>query len=224
MSFIVEARNSDSPFVEMVMQGRTASSGLAIRPAECHWHMVLVKHNGLTQLRVVGPLMAAGELPYVEGVELLWIKLKLGTFMPHLPTTDFRDVETVLPDASSQSFWLKGSAWQFPSYENADVFVARLVREEILVCDPIVMAALQGKAEDVVARTLRHHFVRATGLTQSHIRQVERAQRAAALLRHGVPILDAVAELGYHDQPHLTRSLRQYVGHTPARIADTNTY
>lgn len=219
MSFITEARPSDSPFVETVMQGRTASDGLAIRPAECHWHMVLVNHNGNTQLRVVGPLTASGPLPYIEGIELLWIKLKLGTFMPHLPTTDFRDMETVLPDATRQSFWLKGSAWQFPTYENADTFVARLVREEILVCDPIVAAALNGEAEDIASRTLRYRFVRATGLTRSHIRQVERAQRAEMLLRHGTPTLDCVAELGYYDQPHLTRSLKQFIGHTPSQIA-----
>lgn len=219
MSFIVEDRPSDSPYVETVMHGHTAGGGLAIRPAECHWHMVLVKLNGAAQFRVVGPLTSAGELPYIEGVELLWIKLKLGTFMPHLPVTDFRDGEITLPDAASTSFWLKGSAWQFPNFENTDAFVARLVREEILARDPIVEAALRNGAEDIAERTLRHRFARATGLSQKHIQQVERAQRAAALLRHGMPILDAVADLGYYDQPHLTRSLKRWVGYTPAQIA-----
>jgi hypothetical protein len=221
MSFVVEARPSDSPFVETVMQGHTAGSGTAIRPAECSWHMVLVNLNGAVQFRVVGPLTAAGELPYIEGVELLWIKLKLGTFMPHLPTTDFRDSEAVLPDAASSSFWLKGSAWPYPTYENADTFVTRLVREEILTVDPVVTAVLQGRlpADEVASRTLRYRFARATGLSQKHIQQVERAQRAAALLRHGVSILDAVHELGYYDQPHLTRSLKRWIGHSPAQIA-----
>jgi AraC-like DNA-binding protein len=218
MSFIVENRLSDSPLVEMVMHGRTAASGTAIRPAENHWHMVLVKHNGLTQLRVVGPWTTTGVLPYIEGIELVWIKLKLGTFMPHLPTAEFRDAETILPDASSQSFWLKGTAWQFPTFENADAFVARLAREEILVRDPLVDAALRGEAADTAERTLRHRFARVTGLSQKHIQQVQRAQRAAALLRHGIPILDAAHELGYYDQPHLTRSLKQFIGHTPTQI------
>jgi len=221
MSFIVEQRLSDSPYVETVMRGRTASDGSTIRPAECHWHMVLVKYNGNEQLRVVGPLTTSGALPYIEGVELLWIKLRLGTFMPHLPTTEFRDTETVLPGAASQSFWLKGCAWQFPDFENADTFVNKLVRDEVLAHDPVVNAVLQGHAQalDMASRTLRHRFARATGLTQSHILQVERAQRAAALLRHGVSILDAVEELGYYDQPHLTRSLKRWVGHTPTQIA-----
>ena len=219
MSFITESRPSDSPFVETVMHGRTVGEGSVIRPAECHWHMVLVRYQGDTQMIVNGPLTTAGVVPFTEGVEILWIKLKLGTFMPHLPTSDRRDVETILPGAASTSFWLKGSAWQFPNYENVDTFVAKLARQEVLVRDPIVDAALQGEVEDIASRTLRYRFVRATGLTQSHVRQVERAQEAAALLRHGVSILDAVAELGYYDQPHLTRSLKQFVGHTPAQIA-----
>ena len=218
MTFITETRVSDSPFVETVTHGRTASDGLVIRPAECHWHMVLVKHNGHTELRVVGPLTTAGPLPYIEGVELLWIKLKLGAFMPHLPTTHFRDIEMALPSAASNSFWLKGSAWQFPDFENADTFVARLVREEVLVRDPIVDAALNDEIHEVSTRTVRQRFVRATGLTRNNIQQVIRAQQAEAFLRLGISILDTTYELGYYDQPHLTRSLKRWIGHTPAQI------
>ena len=69
-------------------------------------------------------------------------------------------------------------------------------------------------------RTLRHRFLRATGLTHCHIRQFERAQQAATLLRQGTSILDTVYALGYFDQPHLTRSLKQFVGHTPAQISE----
>jgi hypothetical protein len=41
---------------------------------------------------------------YTEGAELLWIKFKLGTFMPHLPVRDFLNVETTLPGAARHSF------------------------------------------------------------------------------------------------------------------------
>jgi AraC-like DNA-binding protein len=155
---------------------------------------------------------------YSEGAEILWIKFKLGTFMPHLPTRDFRDAETILPGAASQSFWLNGSAWQFPDFENVETFVDRLARQEVLLRDPVVSAVLQGQRQELSPRTVRHRFLRTTGLTQSHIWQVERAQRAASLLGQGVSILDAVYELGYYDQPHLTRALKQWVGHTPAQI------
>jgi hypothetical protein len=138
--------------------------------------------------------------------------------MPHLPARDVRDVETILPGAARQSFWLHGSAWKFPSYDNVETFVDRLVRADVLVRDPVVSAVLQGRPPAMPSRTVRHRFLRTTGLTQSHIYQVERAQRAAALLRCGVSIADTVYEAGYFDQPHLTRSLKQFVGHTPAQL------
>lgn len=218
MTIVYEERLSDSPYVETVTRGQTVSNGSIIRPAEIHWHMVLRKLDGGVHLLVVGPWTKAGALSWSEGAEMLWIKLKLGTFMPHLTTRNLRDMERVLPGTTRDSFWLKDSAWQFPDYENADTFVDRLVRNEILVRDPVVSATLNDQLPEMPSRTLRHRFLRATGLTQSHIWQMKRAQQAMALLQQGVSILDTVDMSGYFDQPHLTRSLKQFFGRTPAQI------
>lgn len=222
MGFIYEPRPSDSPIAETIMQGRSVSAGIVIRPAACNWHLVMSKYEGHIQLMVVGPWTASGVLPYVEGAELLWIKLRLGTFMPHLPISQFLDSETILPSATSKSFWLKGSAYQFPNFDNADTFLDRLARDGILTQDPIVGSVLQGHRLDLSPRTVRLRFAQATGLTQNHIQQVERAQRAAALLRHGIAIPDVAFDLGYYDQPHLTHSLKRWIGYTPAQIAEPN--
>jgi hypothetical protein len=218
MTIVYEERLSDSPYIETVTRGRMTSAGSSVRPAECSWHMVFVRYNGTMQPLVVGALPSSGVVTYREGAELLWVKFKLGTFMPHLPVKNILDVETTLPTAAGQSFWLKSSVWQYPDYDNVETFVDRLVHDDVLVRDPVVNAVLQGQPQDVPSRTLRHRFLRTTGLTQSHIYQVERAQRAAALLRQGKSILDTVYEVGYFDQPHLTRSLKRWVGHTPAQL------
>lgn len=218
MSIVYVERSSDSPYVETVMHGRTVSDGSPIRPAEVHWHMVIARQNGETRLLVVGPWTRSGVTHYTAGAEILWIKFKLGTFMPHLPTRDFLDQETILPGAASHSFWLNGSVWLYPDYENADTFVERLAREELLVCDPIVQEVLRGRTQELSLRTVRHRFLQATGLNQSHIYQFERARRAEALLKQGASILDTVYEAGYYDQPHLTRALKRMIGHTPAQI------
>jgi AraC-like DNA-binding protein len=180
--------------------------------------MVFVRENGRAHPLVVGPLTTAGLASWGEGAEILWIKFKLGVFMPHHSPRDLLDIETILPGAATNSFWLNSSAWQWPDYENADTFVNRLARDGLLVSDPVVSAALQDEAPAMPARTVRHRFWRATGLTQSYLRQMKRAQQAEALLRQGVSILDTVYEAGYFDQPHLTRSLKRFVGQTPAQI------
>jgi len=219
MSNILEQRCSDSPYLETIMRGRMVSDGPQIRPSEVHWHMVFSRYHGRVQSVFVGPWTTAGVADWKAGAEILWVKFSLGAFMPHLPVRDYRDIETLLPGAASQSFWLKSSAWQFPDYDNVETFVERLVREEVLVHDPIVKAALQEQLPEMSSRTVRHRFLQATGLPQSYILQFERAQRAERLLRQGVSILDTVFELGYYDQPHLTRSLKRFIGHTPAQIA-----
>jgi methylphosphotriester-DNA--protein-cysteine methyltransferase len=71
-------------------------------------------------------------------------------------------------------------------------------------------------------RTLQRRFLQATGVTQSMTRQIERARYAALLLRSGAPIPNTVHEAGYFDQPHLTRSVRHFIGQTPAQLLDEN--
>jgi len=124
-----------------------------------------------------------------------------------------------LPAAGNHGFWLNGERWEAPNFENADDFVARLVRPNFLVQDPLVTEALQGdsmRKENV--RTVQRRFVNATGLTRKAILVTERAHAAAIMLRNGVSINDTVAALGFSDQSHLTRSLRRLIGLTPTQL------
>jgi AraC-like DNA-binding protein len=181
--------------------------------------MVLVKFQGKTQFIVTGALPTSGVVSYTEGAEILWIKLKLGTFLPHLPARIRLDKETILPDAVCHSFWLGSMSWQYPSFDNVETFINRLVRAEALARDQLVSAVLQDHPQGMAPRTVRHRFVQATGLSHTSIQQIERAQQASALLRQGVPIPDTVYQAGYFDQPHLTRALKRWIGYTPAQLA-----
>jgi AraC-like DNA-binding protein len=138
--------------------------------------------------------------------------------MPTLPVGTLVDGAIDLPEAPWRSFRLDGSAWQYPTYDNADTFVNRLVRRGLLVRDSIVEAALAGQPQALSPRSVQRHFLRATGLTQGSIRQIQRARYATMLLQQGSSIADAVDQAGYADQAHLTRSLKRLVGKTPAQI------
>jgi len=215
---IDSVRQSDSPLVETIMHGYTVDVGTLTRPAEAHWHMVLSKRPETTELLLVGPWSSAGKINVEPDGEVLWIRFKVGVYMPHLLTRKLLDVETPLPGASGSNFWLKGTTWEFPDYENTDTFLNRMVREELIVLDPVVDRALHDKQLDVSPRTVRHRFLQTTGMSQNQIYQVQRAWQAEALLRQRTPILDVVETAGYYDQPHLTRSLKQFIGFTPTQI------
>ena len=220
MLFTFEERPSDSPFVERIWRACSEHAGSFISVAASHWEMVVTRQNGQTILTVRGPETKATPLDCSADGEWLGIRFKLGTVMPHLPASNLVDGAVNLPDAGSRSFWLHRSAWQFPDFENADTFVERLVRDDLLIREPVVQSALYDQLRDRSLRTAQRHFLRTTGLTHSAVRQIERARYATTLLQQGLSIPDVVYEAGYFDQPHLTRALKHFIGLTPAQIMD----
>jgi hypothetical protein len=219
MMFNFEERFSDSPFVERIWRAQTERTGPFLSIATSHWEMVVSKYHGNTTVTVRGPetKVTPVEVTFTGG-EYFGIIFKHGAVLPYLPVEAIVDGDVDLPDASSKSFWLNGFAWQFPTYENADTFVDRLVREDLLARDPIVQSALRGEPQELSPRSVQRHFMQATGLTHGTLRQIERARQATILLQEGVSILDTVDMLGYADQAHLTRSLKYFIGQTPTQI------
>ncbi len=218
MDFVFEDIPSASALVERVWRTHSEGGGSFISSAGTNMELVVTRQASQTTVTMRGPETRASLAPVPEDAEFLGITFKLGAFLPHLPTQLLIDGSLNLPEASSKSFWLNGAVWQFPDYNNADVFVDRLVRDGLLVRDPVVEAVLQGQPHDLSLRSLQYRFLRATGLTHKTIQQIERARRAAALLEQGVSILDTVYAAGYYDQAHLTRSLKHFIGRTPAQI------
>jgi AraC-like DNA-binding protein len=216
MTFTFEYRASDSPLIDMIWRTRSEGGGMFTSTAAAQCEMVITKQQGKLTLSVRGPETRASPSPIPEDAEFFGIAFKLGTFMPNFPT--LVDDALHLPESVRRSFLLHGSVWEFPTYENADTFINRLVRDGLLAHEPIVDAALQGQLPDLSLRSVQRRFLRATGLTHTTVFQIQRAHRAADLLRQGLPILDVVEQAGYTDQPHLTRALKRYMGQTPAQI------
>ena len=219
MASFMEGRLSDSPYIQGIWHGHTEGLYTPICPAAAEWDLLLQRRNGKVRVLFEGPLTRAKSKFEIHDTEFCVIRFKAGTFLPVLPMRNFLDIDATLPGASRESFWLHGTTWEFPRYEDVESFVSRLVREETLLLDPVVSAVLQDQLLDLSFRTVRRRFLNATGLTQGAIRQIERALHAADLLSQGVPILDVVDVAGYADQPHLTRALRRFIGQTPAQIA-----
>ena len=222
MDLVADERASDSPYVENVWRSRSEEGGTFISMAINQWQLVVTRHQGKVRVTVRGPETKSTPAYCPDDAEFFGILFKFGTFMPQLPARTLVDADMDLPDASRNSFWFDSSAWEIPNFDNADTFVNRLVRNGLLVREPIVDAALQGQLnDDLSIRTAQRRYLQATGLTQTTTRQIERARYATRLLKQGTSILDTVYEAGYFDQPHLTRSLKYLVGQTPAQIMDT---
>jgi hypothetical protein len=224
MELVFDGRSANSSFVEMIWHTHSERAGTFTSVAVSNWEMVITTFNGKTMITARGPETKASEADFPADAEFFGISFKLGSFMPHLPLKTLLDrQDATLPEASSNSFWLHGSAWELPTFENAEVFVNRLIRQGILVRDPVVEVAIQGHTPDMSIRSLQYRFLQATGLTHKTIQQIERARSAVSLLEQGTPILETALELGYFDQAHLTNSMKRFIGKTPAQIAQKST-
>jgi hypothetical protein len=217
--FTFELRSSRSPLIEQTWQtqGQPAQSFTSV--AVSHWEMVITHQRGTAWLTVRGPETRATTAPIPADAEFFGIQFSHGTFMPGLPPGQLVDSSLTLPPATSTSFRLDGAGWEFPGPDNADVFVDRLVRAGLLAHDPVVPAALHGDVEGLSRRSVERRVLRATGLTQGAIGQIRRAERAVELLGRGMSPLEVAVQAGYADQPHLTRSLKRFVGRTPSQVS-----
>ena len=168
----------ESPYVDGFASISALDDGVGTAVADPHWHMMIMRLDGKMRIAITGPLTRLSTKAHREGTEYIGIRFKVGTYMPHLPVANLVDRGMVLPQATSKSFWLYGSAWEFPTHNNVDVFVERLARQGIVVREPIVASALQGQLPDVSSRSIQRRFLQATGLPQRSLYQIERAQQA----------------------------------------------
>jgi hypothetical protein len=211
MFIVFEDRPSDSPFVERVWTSYSERAGDFLSVASPLWEMVVTRLRGQTFMTVRGPETRASIAECPADGEWVGIRFKFGAFLPHLlPGTMGDRQDVTLAGACTRSFWLNGSTWDFPNFENAETFVARLVRNGLLSRD---------EPFQLSRRSVQRHVRRATGITHAAFCSIERARHATTLLREGLPILDVVQRTGYFDQPHLSRSLSRLIGQAPAQIA-----
>jgi AraC-like DNA-binding protein len=205
--------------VEKVWRCHSERADTFLSVAANNFEVAITRLGGKCFLTLRGPETRATTMDCPAEGEWVCIRFKVGTFMPRFLPGSLRDHKDVtLPSATSRSFWLNGSALEYPDFDNAETFVERLVKMDILSRDPVVEDTLMGRPGQLSLRSAQRHFLRSTGITYATFRQIERARYATNLIREGVSIFDVVLGTGYVDQAHLTRSLRHFIGETPAKI------
>ena len=220
MSLLVfEHRPSDSPFVERVWRSHNERDGTFVSVASSHLEMVVSRVRDETFMTLRGPETHATQAMCPADSEWVGIRFTLGTFFRRHPATSLIDRQDERAPHLGGRFRLDGFDWEYPSFDNAETFIRRLEQRGVIARNEAVAAAIRGEASTRSRRTTQRHFVHATGITPTNVRQIERARYATNLLTDGAGILDAVHEAGYFDQPHLTRSLRHFIGQTPAGVS-----
>jgi hypothetical protein len=223
MPNVTHAIGLNSPFVRKVsLTTLTGPSEIPMRPDGC-WDIAILKRGDDVQVLRTGLTTKTVTYAGEEGDEILAITFNPDTFMPLMPGEVMRDEGVILEKIGRDRFWLGTDVVEIPNFDNADVFIERLMRREIVQSNEVVTSIVSGRPMAMSERTMQRHFLRTTGLTYKSFTQIERAQKAMALLQMGRPAADVAFALGYADQPHLIRSLKAIMGQTPSRIAGSAT-
>jgi AraC-like DNA-binding protein len=218
--FALDEWGCDSALVEKVWATDGSPEAEFISVAESHWQIVISDIQGRKGLSIRGPSTHAVPTPIPPDAEFFGIVLRLGTHSPAFPLAGLVDGAVEIPGAARGTALLDNDDWEIPTLDNADVFVARLERAGLLVRDRLVADAVLDEAGGLGTRTVQRRVAQATGLTRGMIRQISRADAAVRALGRGLTPAQTAASLEFADQPHLTRSLRRFIGQTPGQLTN----
>ncbi|MBN6040202.1 helix-turn-helix transcriptional regulator [Amycolatopsis sp. 195334CR] len=220
MGLRFETRASDSAWVDTVWTCRSEQVSAMTSVASETWGLVFWRQQGEMFAAATGPETRTGTAPVPEDTSFVGIQFAVGTALRAVPAHSVVDGGIVLPDVTGRRFWLDGGHWELPGADDAEALVARLVRDGVVLRDPLVTEVHRGYRPPVSDRTVERRFRTATGLTRGAVRQITRVRSAAVLLASGASAADVVLRCGYYDEPHLARALRRYVGRTAQQLRD----
>lgn len=221
MTQVHKSRKSDNPYIETVWSTESKADGVYLATPDASWDLIIATNPDGSKLAfITGQATKPQEIPYEKGSSSLVISFAPGAYMPEYPGDTLLDSMEFLPNFDENHFMLAGHTFEFPTFENIEKLVEKLVTLGILMNDKIVNDVMQGKRAALSERAVQRHFVRTTGMTQKYFDQIHRAQLAVRLLQGGEKPLDVAAEAGYTDQSHLAKSLKKIMHKKPSDITD----
>lgn len=221
MSISKVERSSEWTFVRSVtrVEYNSRQSELSL-PDGC-WDIVVFRNGRSAGVMITGNTTRPVRTINNPGDELLCISFKPGVYMPSYAPLQMRDRAVMLSKPRTTMVRLGSEVLEIPSFESADDFVKKLATGGLLSHDELVASMFEGDRMAASIRSRQRHFLQSTGLTLSRFQQIERARRAADLLRDGQAGADAALEAGYYDQSHMINSLKAILGQTPKQIVQS---
>lgn len=212
-------RPAGCDFVREITHVRYDGDAADVSTPDGGWDLVFMKRAGVVQALHTGVITKPVHLCYSPGDEYLAITFNPGVFMPKVAASSMVDRGVLLGTPVAGRFRLQAENLEIPHFENAEQLVQRLIARGVLALDDVVDDVVRGRTKAVTPRTLQRRFERAVGVTAKHLSLIYRAQDAARMLAQGLAPAAVAAHVGYADQSHMTRSLKDLLGQTPAQIA-----
>jgi hemin uptake protein HemP len=163
-------------------------------------------------------MMIAGQqtkflnVPYIAGTSAVVVSFSASAYLAGMKGDELLDSTKMLPSTDASHFILLDQIFCFPEYETAEELVQAMVGAGILKQNDIVASVLNGEPRAMSSRTMQRHFHEVTGISHKGLEKIRRAQEAVKLLQAGTASVEVAAEVGYSDQAHLTKDLKNIMG------------
>jgi hypothetical protein len=178
--------------------------------------IILVKSNSSTEVIIRGPETKPREELYMPGYTWIGIRLRPGVQLKNFPNQHFTDSFRMLPADSNGRFQFEGTLLQFPDFNNAEQLIEQM--HDLGYISGKVINSQEFPKQGMSSKSYYRFIKRSTGLSPYKLHQLQRMAEAFHLLRQGVPPATVAAELGFADQAHLHRAVKQFLGHTPKEL------
>jgi AraC-like DNA-binding protein len=182
------------------------------------WDLILsVSCDGQSTVFLTGQATEPVDVPYTEGEQSVVV-----SFAAHVYLTRDKEVRTgptlrFLP-VHNGNFVLDGVELPLPTFSNAEQLTDMMIKAKLLQSDDLVAKAFTAKPKAASKRSMQQHFKKVTGITQKDFELIRRAQEAVRRLKAGQKPAAVAADLGYTDQPHMTKSIKKIMGHLPSNL------
>ncbi len=206
-----QERVSESKFVASVWRCDVLAATSRTVLADPCVSIDIIKSPLNTRAILRGPTTKPYRISLETGYTHTGIRLHPGVTMQDFSAQEFLDRSWELSVNNGERVGFKNTQLQLPDFDTAEDFIEQLHR----------MGYLSYEVSAKKAVSIRSHsrlVKRTTGLSPYRLLQVQRAHQALRLLKEGVPAATVAVELNFVDESHLTRVVKQFLGHTPKQL------
>jgi AraC-like DNA-binding protein len=211
-------RSSSHPWIDAVWQTVCLTDGTYRATPDGSWDLIFrVTPDKPSVVFLTGQGKEPVDVPYTAGEHGIVISFAAHVYVTQdKPTTAHAGLR-FLP-INEDGFVLKGVELPLPTFLNAEHLTDKMVEANLLQSDDLVAKAFTANPKAASKRAAQERFKKVTGITQQDFQLIRRAQEAVRRLKSGDKPATVAVDLGYTDQPHMTKSIKKIMGSLPSNL------
>lgn len=178
--------------------------------------IILVQSPSSAEVIIRGPETTPRDEILLPGYTWTAIRLQPGIQLKNFPAEQFLDDFMALPTDNDGKFQFEGAWLRFPNFNTAEGLIEQMQSRGLM--SGKVVDSKENPRQGLSSKSYSRLVKRTTGLSPYKLQQLRRIHEALSLLKQGIPAASVASELGFVDQAHLSRSAKQFLGHTPKEL------